>query len=87
MTELAGFTWADLSAGALLAIVVLFIVLGRLVPKSQVERELAKAENETKYWREVATEAVKQNTELMNAARSGTQVAAYVQQLATEGGG
>lgn len=73
-----GFTWADLSAGALVAIIVMLILLGRLVPKSS----LIKAEKEAEYWREAAMKALNQNTELINAARSGTQVAAYVQQLA-----
>ncbi|QHB37250.1 membrane protein [Gordonia phage Gudmit] len=82
--ELTGFGWADLSAGALLALVVLFIVLGRLIPKAQLERELKKAENDAQRWREVAIEALKQNSDLINAAKSGTQVAAYVQQIAAE---
>ncbi|UJQ86366.1 membrane protein [Gordonia phage Wojtek] len=73
-----GFTWSDLSAGALVAIIVMLILLGRLVPKSS----LIKAEKEAEYWREAAMKALNQNTELINAARSGTQVAAYVQQLA-----
>ena len=76
--DLAGFSVADFSAGALLALVILMILLGRLVPKSVLE----KSEKEAAYWRDLANKAMEQNKELIIAARSGTQVAAYVQQIA-----
>lgn len=84
MTEIAGFAWADFSAGAILAIVVLFIVLGRLVPKSSLDREIQHRDDEIKHWRSAAEKALDQNTKLLDAARSGTQVAAYVQQITEE---
>ncbi|WPH57985.1 hypothetical protein SEA_LUCKYLEO_37 [Gordonia phage LuckyLeo] len=78
----SGWTWSDLSAGAIVAMIVILILMGRLVPKSS----LIKSEKEAEYWRELANKAMNQNTELIIAARSGTKVADIVQQLAQEGG-
>ena len=81
MTDLAGISLADWSSGAILAVVVVFILLGRLVPKATLDR----VEKERDHWRSVAEEAIRQNSKLIDAARPSVSIAEYVQQLAQGG--
>ncbi|AMS02769.1 membrane protein [Gordonia phage Neobush] len=81
MEVLAGLPWADLSASALLALVVLFILLGRLVPKSHLDQ----AYSDRDHWRTVAEEATEQNRLLLDAARPAVRIAESVQQQMTAG--
>ncbi|AMS03832.1 membrane protein [Gordonia phage BaxterFox] len=81
MDVLAGLPWADLSASALLALVVLFILLGRLVPKSHLDQ----AYSERDHWRKAAEEAIDQNRLLLDAARPAVRIAEAVQQQMTGG--
>lgn len=76
MEALGGLPWAELSPSALLALVVLFILLGRLVPKSHLDQ----AYSERDHWRTAAEEAIDQNRLLLDAARPAVRIAEAVQQ-------
>ncbi|WP_431781692.1 hypothetical protein [Streptomyces chumphonensis] len=76
MAEFAGITALDLGAGALLGIVILLILTGRLVPRSTLED--VRAERDT--WRtahqvseEARLAALRQNDELTELARTGVR--------------
>ncbi|AOE44300.1 hypothetical protein SEA_EYRE_20 [Gordonia phage Eyre] len=80
MEFLAGFPWADVSAGALLTLVVLLVLNGRLVPKSALDQ----AYSERDHWRTAAEEAINQNRLLLDAARPAVRIAEAVQQQITQ---
>ncbi|MBW1600909.1 hypothetical protein JJV70_02080 [Streptomyces sp. JJ66] len=76
MGEIAGITALDLGAGALLGVVVMLILTGRLVPRSVLED--ARAERDT--WRaahqvseEARHSAQRQADELLDLYRTGVR--------------
>lgn len=82
MEALGGLPWADLSSGALLAVVVMLVLLGRLVPKAHLDQ----AYSDRDHWRTVAEEATEQNRLLLDAARPAVRIAESVQQQMATGG-
>jgi hypothetical protein len=64
-----GLPIVDLGATALLALVVMMILTGRLVPR----RVVKDIETERDYWRAAAQERSIQLTRLLNAADTSTQ--------------
>lgn len=84
-------TWPSLSAGGLLALVVLLIVTGRLVPgrthrnevddlKAQVAAERRARER----WEEAALRALGQNDQLMPGVRVTRQIAESIPPALTQ---
>ncbi|MYX14368.1 hypothetical protein GTY67_13275 [Streptomyces sp. SID8374] len=77
MAELFGFKLADIGAVALLVIVVLMVLTGRLVPRRTYD-DLKEDRND---WRtahnkvaDALTEAVRQNGELTELSRTGVHL-------------
>lgn len=62
--------WPTLGAGGLLALCVLLILTGRLVPRSQLKAAEARAER----WEAVAVEALRQNGKLVDGAEVTSDV-------------
>lgn len=87
------FTWGDISAGAVVILIVLLILTGRLVPKTTHVRELSDKDTQIMYLRqaldtnrEIMRELADQNGDLQDAARTSVAVGEAIQRL-TGGGG
>lgn len=83
MTEfLQGLQLADLGAGGILAVVVVLIIMGKLVPKGTTTQLLSVKDQQIEYLRDahesemqISTELAKQNTALLEGAQVSIKVA------------
>jgi hypothetical protein len=73
-------SWPTLGAGSLLALCVLLILTGRLVPRSA----LAAAERRAERWEAVALEALRQNGKLVDGAEVTSDVLRAIPQARAE---
>ncbi|WLP90266.1 hypothetical protein [Gordonia sp. NB41Y] len=87
MNQIPGLPWGDISTGALLAVAVVLLLTGRLIPRTTHDREIADKDAQITYLqaaldvnREKSSELLRQNGLLLDAARSGTLAAAALQQ-------
>ncbi|KQT75412.1 hypothetical protein [Microbacterium sp. Leaf436] len=66
LSLLANPTLRDIGAGAILVLVVLMIITGRLIPKATHDREMKTAITRGDEWKQTAEETVKVNAEVLS---------------------
>lgn len=80
--------WEDLGAGALVSLIVILVLIGWLIPKRTYDREIKGKNDEIANLRraniakdEANIELIRQNSSLLEAAKTGTAIAESVQRL------